>query len=112
MSRKAWTVFVIVQTLGQACMWLVAYTVVPSPRISEIGVILFFSGIVLSAPGDLVELWVVERFLSRFGLTPGHVALLETVAEIGINLAVWLLCARIYRAVQARHRADEASPTP
>lgn len=63
MSRRGWIAFAAVQLVGAVCVW-------SGPRIlSAPGPVLFLSGLVLLAPGDLLSLLAVEKLLWGSRLT-------------------------------------------
>jgi len=98
MSRKAWMIFLSMQGAGAVFSWVSGYALGPSPLLSGIGVGLMVSGNLLLLPGSMVELIVVQKFLSHSGLSMGSLSLLGIVVAVVTNLAVWLLWAKLYRS--------------
>lgn len=97
MSRKAWIIFVAVQLFGELGPWA-------GLRMkSSLGPALWVTGMVVMMPGRLLALFVTEKLLWNVGLGPHGTTLLVILIEVATNLAVWLLCARLFRSLRKRH---------
>jgi hypothetical protein len=104
MSRRAWAVFLVVQLLGAVCVW-------SGPRIlSAPGPVLFVTGLVLLAPGGLLNLMIVEKLLWSSRLTLSGMTWVELVLTVALNAALWWLAAKAWRAIRSHRSA--AGPAP
>ena len=112
MSRRVWKIFFAVQAVAVAFSWAANYTLVQNPLISGSGVVLLVGGNILMLPGDLIGALAVQKFLFNTGLTIGEMSLVGIFIAVTINLATWLLCARLYRSARARWRTHQAKGTP
>ena len=99
MSRKAWMIFLSVQATGIAFSWLANYTSSPSPLISGIGVGLLVVGNLLLLPGGLLGALAVQRLLLHSDFSMSQLSFVGVVVAVAINLAIWLLCAKLHRSV-------------
>jgi hypothetical protein len=102
MSRKAWSIFLGVQTIGEICAWAAGHF------LSQVGPVLWIGGTILLLPGNMVGAWVVEKLLWTSGVTIPRMMILEVPVEVAINAAVWLGCAALY--IRLRRR-QPPSPT-
>jgi hypothetical protein len=98
MSRKTWMIFLSLQSAGIIFSWLSNYTFVSSPFISGIGVGLLVSGNLLLLPGSVIGALVVQKFLFTSGLGTNQPSLPGILIAVTINLAIWLLFAKLNRA--------------
>ena len=99
MGRRAWAVFAVVQLLGAVCVW-------SGPRILLApGPVLFLSGLILLAPGDLLSLALVENLLWNTGLTLSGMTWAELFLTLAINAALWWGVAKGWREIRARRSA-------
>lgn len=98
MSRKAWIIFLSAQAAGIIFYWVSRYTLGPSPLLSGMGVGLMVSGNLLLFPGSLVRLIVVQKVLLHSGLGINLTSLAGLIVAVSTNLAIWLLCAKLYRS--------------
>ncbi len=98
MSRKAWTIFLILQGVGVVFTWVSSYALGPSPLLSGIGVGLLVCGNLLLLPGSMVEVIVIHKLLSQSGLSMGSLSLVGIVVAVATNLAVCLLWAKLFRS--------------
>jgi hypothetical protein len=94
-------VFAVVQLVGAVCVW-------EGPRIlTAPGPVLFLSGLVLLAPGDLLSLVLVEKLLWNSRLDPlSGMTWAELVLTLAINAALWWLAAKARRAIRSRRSAS------
>jgi hypothetical protein len=100
MNPKVGIGFVVTQLFGELGPWM-------GLRMkSSLGPALWFVGIVVMMPGRLLGLLVTEKFLWDAGLTPPQFTAVFVVIEVSANLAVWLLCARLFRALRRRRAGD------
>jgi hypothetical protein len=99
MSRKAWMIFLSVQAAGIILSWLANYTMGPSPLISGIGVGFLVLGNLLLLPGGLLGALAVQRLLLRSGFSISQLSLVGVGVAVAINLAIWLLCAKLHRSI-------------
>jgi hypothetical protein len=99
MSRRGWIVFAVVQLVGAVCVW-------SGPRIlSAPGPVLFFSGLVLLAPGGLLSLMFVEKLLWNSRLTLSGMTWVELALTLAINAALWWSVAKGWKAIRSRRSA-------
>jgi hypothetical protein len=98
-SRKAWMVFLSVQATGIVFSWLANYTSSPSPLISGIGMGLLVVGNLLLLPGGLLGALAVQRLLLHSGFSISQLSFIGVLVAVAINLAIWLLCAKLHRSV-------------
>jgi hypothetical protein len=99
MSRKAWMIFLSVQAAGIIFSLVSHYTLVSSPLISGIGLGLLVSGNLLLLPGGVLGAFAVRKVLLHSGLSINQLSLLGVVVAVASNLAIWLLCAKLYRSI-------------
>jgi hypothetical protein len=100
MNPKVGIGFVVTQLFGELGPWM-------GLRMkSSLGPALWFVGIVVMMPGRLLGLLVTEKFLWDAGLTPPQFTAVFVVIEVSANLAVWLLGARLFRALRRRRAGD------
>lgn len=105
MSRKVWIIFALVQLFGELGPWA-------GLRMkSAIGPALWVCGMILMMPGRLLGLFVTEKLLWNVGLSSHVMTLLLVLIEVATNLAVWLLCARLFRSLRKRHAGRAISPS-
>lgn len=103
MSRRAWVAFAVVQLVGAVCVW-------SGPRIlSAPGPVLFFSGLVLLAPGGLLSLVIVEKLLWSSRLTLSGMAWVELALTLVLNAALWWSVAKAWKAIRSRRSAKAES---
>lgn len=103
MSRRAWAGFVVVQLVGAVCVWA-------GPRIlTAPGPVLFLSGLVLLAPGDLLSLVLVEKLLWNSRLTLSGLTWAELAVTLAINAALWWAVAKVWKAIRSRRSAPPRS---
>lgn len=99
MSRKAWTIFLSLQVTGTVLSWVASYSSSPSPLISGIGVGLLVIGNLLLLPGGLLAAIAVQRLvLHSAPLSMNQLSFAGVFVAVAINLAIWLLCAKLYRS--------------
>ncbi|HET7100679.1 MAG TPA: hypothetical protein VFJ52_05980, partial [Terriglobia bacterium] len=56
------------------------------------------SGNLLLLPGSMVEVIVIHKLLSHSGFNMGLLVPVGMVVAVVTNLAVWLLCAKLFRS--------------
>lgn len=98
-SGKAWMIFLSLQVTGIAFSWAASYSSSPSPLVSGIGVGLLVAGNMLLLPGGLLAAFAVQRLLLH--VAPASISQLSlggVFVAVAINLAIWLLCAKLYRS--------------
>lgn len=99
MSGKAWVIFLSVQVTGVAFSWIAGYSSSPSPLMSGVGVGLLVVGNLLLLPGGLLAAFAVQRLLIHsVGLSMNQLSFAGVLVAVAINLAIWLLCARLYKS--------------
>ena len=98
MSRRAWAVFAVVQVVGAVCVWF-------GPHPTASGPVLFLSGLILLAPGDLLSLVIVEKLLWNTRLTLSGMTWAELFLTLAINAALWWSVAKGWRVVRSRRSA-------
>ena len=99
MGWRGWTAFAAVQLVGAVCVWA-------GPRIlTAPGPVLFLSGLVLLAPGDLLSLVLVEKLLWNTRLTLSGMTWAELVLTLAINAVLWWAVAKGWRAIRFRRSA-------
>ena len=99
LSRKAWTIFLSLQVTGTVLSWVASYSSSPSPLISGIGVGLLVIGNLLLLPGGLLAAIAVQRLvLHSAPLSMNQLSFAGVFVAVAINLAIWLLCAKLYRS--------------
>jgi hypothetical protein len=98
-SRKAWMIFLGMQAAGIILSWLANYTSSPSPLISGIGAGLLVLGNLLLLPGGLLGALAVQKVLLHSGLSMSQLSFVGVLVAVAINLAIWLLCAKLNRSV-------------
>ena len=100
MSRKAWMIFLSLQVTGIVLSWVASYSSSPSPIWSGVGVGLLVIGNLLLLPGGLLAALTVQRLLVHSGgLSIDQLSYAGVLAAVAVNLAIWLLCAKLYRSV-------------
>lgn len=91
-------IFLSLQAAGTVFSWVSNYTFVSSPLISGIGVGLLVSGNLLLLPGSLIGALIIQKFLVDIGLSMNQPSLLGILIAVTINLAIWLIFAKLNRA--------------
>ncbi len=99
MSRKTWMIFLSLQAAGIIFLWVSNHAYGSSPLISGIGVGLMVSGNLLLLPGSLIGALVVQEFLATSGFSLNQPSLLGILIAVTTNLAIWLIFARLNKAV-------------
>ena len=106
MTRKAWICFTMVQIFGEFGPWAGLH------MNSALGSAFWVTGIAIMMPGRLLALLVTEsKFLWNSGLIPLQMTAVFVLIEVLANLFVWLLCARLFRALR-RRRAISSPVSP
>ena len=99
MSHKAWLIYLSLQVTGIAFLWVASYSSSPSPLLSGIGVGLLVVGNLLLIPGGLLAAFGVQRLLLHTGrFSVSQLSFAGVIVAVAINLALWLLCAKLYRS--------------
>lgn len=111
MSRRGWIIFLILQTVGELCLWT-AHLI-----LSAIGPALLLVGLVLLLPGWLISVIFFEKFFWMSPLTLTSLGILEVPVAVGINACVWLALLSLYRVVRrpnpkGRRLWQKESPRP
>ncbi|PYX55316.1 MAG: hypothetical protein DMG76_18615 [Acidobacteria bacterium] len=70
---------------------------------------LFVTGLVLLAPGGLLNLVIVEKLLWSSRLTLSGMTWAELVLTLTINAALWWSVARAWKAIRSRLSAGAES---
>ena len=91
MRSKTWFAYAAVQVLGEICQWSW-----PSTH-SAIAPVLWGGAFFLLLPGNFVGGYLIESFFWRTGLSVLQMQLMQVSLALGINLAVWGLCAWAWR---------------
>ena len=99
MSRGAWTIFTVVQVVGAVSIWAGPHWKTDS------GLALFGFGIALLQPGGLAAVVLVEKSLWMTPVTFRQMHWIELVLAIAFNAGLWLLVARVWRAIRSRRSA-------
>ena len=102
MTSRTWVtaVFALVQSVGIACSWLWPY----AP--SDVGVVLWGTGLVLLIPGNFVASWIVEDAFWRSGLSLTSMGVLSTLLLFVINALLWFALVKAFRHIRARRNAS------
>jgi len=99
LSRKAWMIFLSLQVTGIFLSWVASHSSSPVPLISGIGVGLLVVGNLLLLPGGLFAAFAVQRLaLHSAPLSMNQLSFAGVLVAVAINLAIWLLCAKLYRS--------------
>ncbi len=87
--------FAAVQLVGAVCVW-------EGPRIlTAPGPVLFLSGLILLAPGDLLSLVLVEKLLWSSRLTLSGMSWVELALTLAINASLWWSVAKAWKAIRS-----------
>jgi uncharacterized membrane protein YjjB (DUF3815 family) len=103
MSRRAWTIFTVVQVVGVVSIWAGPHWK------TDPGLALFGFGIILLQPGGLAAAMLVEKLLWRSPVTLPQMTWIELVLTVAINAGLWWSVARVWRAIRARRSAPVPS---
>ena len=99
MSRRAWTIFAVVQVVGVVSIWAGPHWK------TDPGLALFGFGIILLQPGGLAAVMVVEKLLWMGPFTLRQMNWIELVLTVAFNAGLWWSVARVWRAIRARRSA-------
>ncbi|HZQ66877.1 MAG TPA: hypothetical protein VFA68_00040 [Terriglobales bacterium] len=102
MSRRAWTIFTLVQVVGLTSAWLQH----PPSAASSF---LWGTGFVLLFPGDVLGAWTVEKLFWQSCVSLSSMNVISAVFWLAINAGVWWSVARVWRAIRARRSAPAPS---
>ncbi len=103
MNRKLWTIFLIVQTVGEVCSWVGSH-IASSP-----GPPLFVIGFILLLPGRVLSVLIVEKLLWN-ALSVSQMTMAEVPLELAIDLIVWVLCTWLVR-LMVKRRSSRVPPS-
>jgi hypothetical protein len=92
MSRRAWTIFTVVEVVGGVSIWAGPHWK------TDPGLALFVFGIILLQPGGFAAVLLVEKLLWRSPVTIPQMSWIELVLTVAINAGLWCLIARAIRA--------------
>jgi hypothetical protein len=99
MSRRAWTIFTLVQVVGLASIWTAPHWK------TDPALALFAFGIIILQPGGLAAVMLVEKSLWMTPVTFRQMHWIELVLTVAFNAGLWLLVAKGWRAIRARRSA-------
>jgi hypothetical protein len=103
MSRRAWTIFTVVQVVGAVSIWAGPHWK------TDPGLALFGFGIILLQPGGLAAVMLVEKLLWMSPVTLRQMTWIELALTVAINAGLWWSIARVWRAIRARRSAPVPS---
>jgi hypothetical protein len=103
MSRRAWTIFTVVEVVGVVSIWAGAHWK------TDPGLALFGFGIILLQPGGLAAVMLVEKLLWMSRVTIPQMHWIELPVTVAINAGLWRSVARVWRAIRARRSAPVSS---
>jgi len=83
MSRRALTIFTVVQVVGVASIWAGPHWK------TDPGLALFSFGIILLQPGGLAAVMLVEKLLWMSRVTLPQMTWIELVLTVAINAGLW-----------------------
>lgn len=103
MSRRAWTIFTLVELVGLLSIW-----VAPHWK-TDPALALFVFGIILLQPGGFAAVLLVEKSLWMSGVTIPQMHWIEGVLTVAFNAGLWWLVARGWKAMRSRRSAPVLS---
>jgi hypothetical protein len=93
MGRKAWIAFAAVQIAGEICAWTWAIPYGPIGRWQWMG------AFILLLPGNELASIIIEKLFWMSGMSLLAMQVLKIPLVLGINLALWIACAWVWRRV-------------
>jgi hypothetical protein len=89
-------VFLIVQTIGLACLGLWQHFP------SSLGMVMWGTAMILLFPGNFLGGWLVEKLFWQGPLSLVGIGLLSAVAAVAINAILWFVVVKAFRLIFGR----------
>lgn len=105
MGRKTWLAYTAIQIIGQICEWTWPFAH------SAVGRWLWVGSFIFLLPGNFLAGLVVEKWFWKTSFTLFSLRMVQIPLTLGINLVLWMLCARLWGWVASRMRLRKSAPT-
>lgn len=107
MSPRVWTIYAILQVLGEICSWT-------WPQASSfVGPYLWAGSALFLFPGNVASSWLIHTLLWTSSLSTLQLRLTQVPMEIAINAGMWLSVSCLWRvrkrSVGTTEKRDESS---